>query len=513
MRSIQSYLRREAVAVELTPAVNWRTAVLALVLFGLFMGAMALVQFSTPDMPDNDGFYHIRLAQIMRTQGLKPNFPWLPLTILNPREFYDHHFLFHVGLIPFTFGDLRLGAKWASVVFASLAFLSIWWLLRGQRVPYSWLWALGLLAVSQAFLYRMSITRVQSLSLAVLAWGLHWMLTGKYARLLPLAFLYVWLYNAFPLLPITAVLYSVAVWIAEEKIELRPLIYASIGVAAGLLINPYFPVNLVFIYRHLLPKLAETTAVQVGNEWYPYTTRQLLENSPLALLAFIGGVAALGLNNRRMDVRTATGFLLATLFGLMLFQSRRFIEYLPPFALIFAAFAWAPLISQASPTVGTLQDQMRRAAPALILGGLIALGAWLMLPAAAESVQGSKPYDLYAKASAWLVENTLPGERIFHTDWDDFPRLFYYDTQNTYIVGLDPTYLQLYNPELYDLWVEITQGNIDQPSQAILERFGSRYVHSDLLHEDFIRQAEDDPAMQEVYRDDQAVIYLISSPQ
>jgi hypothetical protein len=78
MRSIQSYLRREAVAVELTPAVNWRTAVLALVLFGLFMGAMALVQFSTPDMPDNDGFYHIRLAQIMRTQGLKPNFPWLP---------------------------------------------------------------------------------------------------------------------------------------------------------------------------------------------------------------------------------------------------------------------------------------------------------------------------------------------------------------------------------------------------------------------------------------------------
>jgi len=111
-----------------------------------------------------------------------------------------------------------------------------------------------------------------------------------------------------------------------------------------------------------------------------------------------------------------------------------------------------------------------------------------------------------------LMENTLPGERIFHTDWDDFPRLFYYNTQNTYIVGLDPTYLQLYNPELYDLWVDITQGDVELPSQVILERFGSRYVHSDLFHEDFIDQAENDPAMLEVYRDDQAVIYLISSP-
>ncbi len=512
MRFIQSYLRREVVLVDSAPAINWRTAALTLVLFGVFLGAMALVQFSTPDMPDNDGYYHIRLAQIMRIQGLKPNFPWLPLTILNPREFYDHHFLFHVGLIPFTFGDLRLGAKWASVVFASLAFLSVWWLLRGQRVPYSWLWALGLLAVSQAFLYRMSITRVQSLSLTVLAWGLHWMLSGKYIRLLPLAFLYVWLYDAFPLLPIAAALYGVAVWLTERKIELRPLLYAAVGVAAGLLINPYFPVNLVFIYRHLLPKLAETTAVQVGNEWYPYTTRQLLENSPLALLAFIGGVIALGLNDRRMDVRSATSLLLTILFGLMLFQSRRFIEYLPPFALIFAAFAWTPLLNRASPTETLRWERARQATSALILGALVVLGAWRMLPAAAESVQGSKPYDLYANASAWLMENTLPGERIFHTDWDDFPRLFYYNTQNTYIVGLDPTYLQLYNPELYDLWVDITQGDVELPSQVILERFGSRYVHSDLFHEDFIDQAENDPAMLEVYRDDQAVIYLISSP-
>ena len=59
-----------------------------LTLLLLFMLGMALIQFATPDMPDNDGFYHIKLAWLMRTEGLKPDFPWLPLSILNEKEFY-----------------------------------------------------------------------------------------------------------------------------------------------------------------------------------------------------------------------------------------------------------------------------------------------------------------------------------------------------------------------------------------------------------------------------------------
>jgi hypothetical protein len=183
-----------------------QTILVAGLLFLVFFLVLAAVQFATPDMPDNDGFYHIRWAEIMRREGLKPDFPWLPLSILNAREFSDHHFLFHVALIPFTFGDLRLGAKWAAVTFASLAFLCVWWLLRQQRVPYSALWALGMLVISEAFLYRMSITRAQSLSLAFMVIGLHWMLTKKYRWLLPLSFLYVWLYDAFPLILILAVI-------------------------------------------------------------------------------------------------------------------------------------------------------------------------------------------------------------------------------------------------------------------------------------------------------------------
>ncbi len=136
------------------------------------------------------------------------------------------------------------------------------------------------------------------------------------------------------------------VLLIERRLELRPLLYTLAGTVLGLFINPYFPNNLVFAYRHMLPKLTETTEISVGNEWFPYTTRQLLENSFLSLVAFVSGALAMGLRGRRMDTRTATSFFLAILFGFMLFQSRRFIEYFPAFALIFAALSWAPLMEE-----------------------------------------------------------------------------------------------------------------------------------------------------------------------
>jgi len=499
------------------PARRIQGVVFGIVLFLLFFAGMAAIQFASPDMPDNDGFYHIKLAWLMRTEGLKPAFGWLPLSILNPDEFYDHHFLFHVALIPFTFGDLRLGAKWAAVTFASLAFLSVWLLLHRQRVPLAWLWAIGLLGISDAFLFRMSITRAQSLSLGFLALAGLWLLEGRYRWLGVLAFLYVWMYDAFPLIGALAFLYFVAVVLVERRLEFRPLVFVALGIALGMVINPYFPDNIKFFLDHVAPKLADATATSVGNEWYPYETSQILENSFPALVAFAGGALALGLSARKMDVRTAFAFLAALLFGLMLFQARRFVEYFPPFALIFAAFAWSPLL--ADPQAGSRQAQAflssgtwRAYAPICSLALLVTAAIVKSIPVAQERLRESKPYSLYAGASLWLMQNTPEGERVFQTDWDDFPRLFYFNTHNTYLVGLDPTYMQLYDEKLYSIWVQVTRGNVARPSKVIASRFGARFVHSDLEHEGFLSQASDDPGLKEVYRDDQAVIFEVVGP-
>ena len=460
---------------------------------------LSIVQFSTPSIVGNDGYYHIKLAALMRSEGLRPDFGWLPLTILSPEQFVDHHFLFHVLLMPFTFGDLIAGAKWASVLFASSAVVAIWWLLRRQAVPHAALWALGTLAVSEAFIFRMSMPRAQSLSLTVLVLALGWMLSGQHRRLIGLGFLYVWLYDAFPLLLLACACYVAAEWLVAGRLRPEPLGYAGVGILLGLVINPYFPDNLLFIGRHILPKIADPTSVNVGSEWYPYGTAQLLSNSGLALLAFVSAGLALGLAGRRMRVGTATALLFSLAVGLMLFQARRFVEYFPAFALIFAAFAWAPLLERA---------RSRVVLPGLAALGL-GLGLWLNLGASIESAQGSKPAQRYRAASAWLERNTPSGARVFQTDWDDFPRLFYYNNHNTYTVGLDPTYLQLQDPDLYELWVDLTQGRSEDLSAAIVASFGGEYVLTDLEHERFLRAAEEDLEMTEVYRDEFAAVFAV----
>lgn len=492
-----------------------KNSIQALFIFLVFFAALAWIQFSTPDMPDNDGYYHIKMAYLMRTEGLKPDFVYLPLTILNADEFYDHHFLYHVALIPFTFGDLRLGAKWSAVFFASLVFLAVWILFKRQRIPHHWLWAIGLLALSAPFLYRMSVTRAQSLSLGVLVLGMIFLLEGRNKHLAALAFFYVWMYNAFPILFTLGVLHFLAVALIERRFDFRPMLYIAGGTLAGILVNPYFPDNVIFTYHHLFPKLTDATSTSVGNEWYPYNTGQILRNSLPALIAFAAGVFALGLSGRRMDTRTAFSLLAAFLFGLMFFQARRFVEYFPPFVLIFAAFALSPLMDRRADSPSQAGSALERFLPHLPLAFLslaLLAGTVRTLPLARDDVIDSDPYWSFRGASAWLEHNTPAGSLVFQTDWDDFPRLFFYNTHNTYIVGLDPTYMQIRDPDLYETWVTITNGDMLPISYVVATTFNSRYIVSDVYHDDFLASAETDPYLVEVYRDERSVVYEIVMP-
>jgi hypothetical protein len=379
-----------------------------------------------------------------------------------------------------------------------------WILLRGQRVPYAAVWSLGFFALSEVFLYRMSMTRVQSLSLFMLFLILHVTLTRRYRWLLPLAFIYTWLYDAFPFLLAIAGIYGAMRWLFERRLDLMPLCYTALGIGLGLFINPYFPNNFIFIYHHFVPKLFETSEARVGGEWYPYETWSLVENSGLSLLAFVAGAFALALRDRRADTSTVTLFFLTTMFGLFLFKSRRFVEYYPAFALLFCALAWAPLIEswrQRRPWLAQL-------APAG-LALLFIPAIWTNINITQENVRDSKPYERFAAASAWLRANTPPGSRVYQSDWDDFPKLYYYNTHNTYTIGLDPTYMESYNAPLYQLWRETTRGWSQNLGQTIYQNFGTEYALTDLGHDGFIDKAEQEEGMIEVFRDEYAIIYKI----
>jgi hypothetical protein len=352
----------------------------------------------------------------------------------------------------------------------------------------------------------MSMVRAQSGAVIILVLAVHWLLTGRHKALAPLGFIFVWFYNAFPLLLVVAGVYVVAVGLLERRVAWAALIYPLLGIALGVVVNPYFPENVVFIAGHLLPKVG-ASAVPVGNEWSPYESWTLVQNSGVALAAVLLGALALGWREERVDLAALVGLGLVGVFGLMLFRSRRFVEYFPLFALLFLALASAPLLRAwlAQPAAKRPWRRLAPAAAALVLAGLLAL----TVRDARALVAASKPADMYAAAMLWLREEAPPGAIVFQTDWDDFTRQFFYAPHLRYINGLDPTFMQLHDEALYNEWVDITRGRVAAPGASIRDRFGAAYVFSDLSHEAFLSTAAGDPALTEIYRDEYAVLFAV----
>lgn len=471
--------------------------------FALILAVMGWIEFGGPAILDNDGYYHIRWAAMLRENWPHlPPFKALPLTTLNQQSYVDHHYLFHVLLVPFTLGDLRVGAKLAAVVFSSLGIVSLFALLVAYRVRYRWLWLAPMIAGSEHFLYRMSMTRAPALSLALLGLGTHLIFKRKHVWLALLSFVFVWSYSLFPLMLAFTLAYSITVYLAERRIDLWGTLASAIGIVAGLVINPYFPKNLTLFREHFLMKYTGTYSVDVGVEWYPYETWVMLGISAVAFAIYLIALLAFDYRERARDLKPLFFLIVSVMFLLLVFQSRRFIEYWPPFAVLFAAFTMAPRLEGMNfAWLTRTRDRVIAAvAAAVVTVAAILWMGWCTWQAREDVKSETDPY-AYRGAAEWIAANTQPGSMIFNTDWDDFPMLFYYSPNNTYIVGLDPTYLHNRDPELWRVYAKITLGEEDNPAPMIRERFGAEYVFTDNEHPDFIQIAEDSGDFEKVYED------------
>ncbi|HQR38073.1 MAG TPA: hypothetical protein PLF26_06680 [Blastocatellia bacterium] len=486
--------------------------------YAVVAGVLWYIQSGTTAIIDPDGYYHIRWSRLLwegLTHGHLPRFVWLPLTILNEKGYVDHHFLFHLLQIPFTFGpDLIAGAKAEAVLFGALAILSCYALILWARVRFPVAWLIMLVACSGPFLFRMSLPRAPAVTIVTLALALWLLFTRKYMALGVLSFFLVWMYSLFPLVGVLAGAWAVGVYFEEERIEWKPVAIVSVGMIGGLLVNPYFPQNLFLFIDHVKMKVSEEYEVNVGQEWYPYESWYLLQSSVVAWCAQVAGWVVMRTGRREGMARTICLFLFSTFLLVLTMKSRRFIEYWPPFAVVFLAFAAQPHLdafrwSEMKPTWKRVVTAISAAA---VVGGLVAAAA-LNAYQTRDTVDGETDPYAYAGGAAWLAEHTDEGALVFNTDWDDFPMLFFHNTHNVYTSGLDPTYLLHANPELSKLYEDITLGKKDDPGPLIRDRFGARYAFTDSGHKDFIRKATANGGMKIVYEDkDALVLEVVDNP-
>ena len=502
---------------------------------------------------DWDGYYHIRWSSLL-WENFKhgkwlPTFEWLPLTVLNPQDYADHHFLFHLLQIPFLwFFEPVMAAKVATVFYATFAVFSVYWLIYRYGIKHQLIWLAALLTCANAFYYRMNMGKAPPLTIIITVLGIHLLFQRKYIWLLPLMFAFVWTYSLFPLLWFAAIIWTVIIAVNERRFEWRPLAFTTAGMILGNVINPYFPDNLGLFFEHFITKfkVGSDFAVAVGGEWYPYDGKELMMNFPIALIAMFLGYVLFVPKNGKLPEKAAFFLAFTSILLAAQFRSKRFAEYFPPFAILFAAFAWNaftapkavelpdefqreldPYLDVDKPTEKQAWMQAARASAVWIIGiALCVFWVYNLIglhkfgfdePGMIDNISSNEPNDKYRRSMEWATgldetgaDNIPKSELIFNCTWDDFPKLFFFNTKHRYVYGLDPNYLYSQNPELYKLLKDLTEGKIDDPAPVIRERFGAKYIFADAKENtEMIAKALDSGWAEIIYEDDEARLLKI----
>lgn len=491
--------QRQALAV-----VDWTLVLQGLTLYLLAFAIFAMLLFSTPAFLSTDDYYHARAAEQIVLQGkLNLDFPWLPLTILSPERYVNHHLLYHMWIALPVYWWGMTGAKLATVALAAGSIVAAWWMLRSIGVRYPAIWALAIFGSASTFLFRSMMIRVPVFGVLLLMLILIVLFHKRYRWLVPLSFLFTWLYSSGVVVLLSSFIacYCIATYITERRIAWQPLAYMALGMVLGFVINPFFPKNIGFIAENLLPKVDLENSVPVGAEWYPLQTRALMSVAAGSLVALLAGVLKSSFGGKR-DRIEFTLLLVSLMMLLMVFNSMRFLEYFPPFAVLYCAVAWGREDWELALTWGPLQrfSRFSRLLPTFAFITVVTYFGVSTVHYVYRMTQSSRDPLEFAGAATWLERHTSPGTLVMATGFNDFSRLFFYNQSNTWVIGLDPTYLQLVSPRMWDEYYAMSLGRVENPSRLLAGTFGTQYVVTWNDH-DFGDRAAADPNMTRVFRD------------
>lgn len=482
-------------------------------------------KFLTPD-----AFYHAHLASLITHQGPIKNFPWLDLTSLHT-HFADQHFLFHLLLIPFQklFGELP-GTQIAAVFFATLFITFFYFSLRRLRVIYPIFW-IALALYTAPLLVRLSLGQASPFALGWFLFGLMALALRKPSWAVVSGLGFALFHGGWILLLLCQALFILGEVLFNRIVEnqrwraslsLRPInifLLTILGIIIGLIIHPNFPQNFSFLWTQVF-KIGIGTPFQhvlLGSEWIPASPSLFFSLlAPEMIIAFflvIGFVFARppSLDQNRARLILGTSFPLAVLFALP-FKSYRFIEYLVPVFILWLALL-ASLLDWKKIKKYFLHTTSRRR---LWVGGIIVLLLYLfcsvrIMLAWKELHDTPRTFIEFQSAMQAISAQAKSGDRVFHSNWDQFPQLFVLDDRLRYIAGLDPTFLYEASPTLSDAYRDVTLGRKnDQLYQIIHDQFQAKFVFVEQAgHELFYNALQKDSRFSLLFQDATATVYQV----
>ena len=458
---------------------------LVLIFFAVFL-LFFIIQFSSGDLAGNDSHLYIKLAEITKNQGLIKEFPWLNFTVMNS-SFTGLHFLYYFFLIPFTFfGNLIIGAKIASLFFLSLMASTFYVILKDLNLKYNLFWCFLLFSSSGYFLFRMNLARPLNFSVIFFLLIFYALIKRNNPLLFLVSFLFVWGHASFPLSIFFVFVFVFVNYIHKKKIYYKTILASLSGIVLAFFVNPFFPNNLNYFNIYYIGSVPYSLTSSIS-EWQSLGIKLVFFDATIIFILFLTLVAvyfvmfisriASNKNNKKKETERAIiiDFLLivsSVLFVAMFLQGR-YIDYWVPFCVIFVAFYSEFLynnfiIRKEENIIGKAKEKIKslgRFSTEQIKKFFVILALMLVMISffsKAEFIFGrtgeSGSNKGIQEISQWLEKNTPKESIVFNVNWGDFSKLFFYNTHNYYITGLDPKFIYKLSPEKYWLYSHIGEG-------------------------------------------------------
>jgi len=427
----------------------------AFLVFFLFLIIIFVMQFRVKEIIGFDGWLHIKVADIMRKEGIIMEFPYTTESILRG-NYADLQLLFRVLLIPFTYLGLVNGAKMASVFFASLCFAFFYWYLKKNKVKFPLFWT-SLYAISSVdLMYRFLLPRAMPLAISSLVLSLYFIDKRMYKSLFLTSLLFTWLYQGFVFQLLVILIYAGIGLAIYKKMDIKLVIYPMLGVMLAIIANPYFPANIEMLYTQIV----KVNLQNVYNaEWQPWNIREFLSYNYLLLTVLITGLSVT-VKRMKLERRKVLFLVLSAGFLLAMIKTRRMHEYFAPFTILFGAFS--------------LNDIPVKKTGRYIGAGLIIVVAVFNLIKLDTHIKNNHFLPWYKGGAEWLKENAAAGSTVFINGYT-FNYLFFHNPGLVYTHGIDLTYSYLYDAEKFERYMAALQGK-DTGYNIIKEDYNADYA-------------------------------------
>ncbi|MEK7647000.1 MAG: hypothetical protein AAB378_01325 [Patescibacteria group bacterium] len=423
--------------------------------FILFLSAVlvlaAFFQFYFSNIPETDSLYHFRHAEIYKNAGLLASaFPWVQYSVINVFS-ADIWYGFHLFLTPFTyFSDPVFGLRVAGMFMTAFLLLAFFWSLRRLKVTQNFFWPFLLFFSSPLVSYHLIMARphVISLGSSVLLYSFLAVenLWGIFFVSLGISFFHLSLF--WSALLITGTFFSVK-FFTEKVLAWQTILASLAGLLTGWVLRPDFwgaaKIAYVQIVQLMLEKRAGTP-LHFGMELYPLPWRDLgffalfLALWLAAILVFVRALIRRNVGNPFQATVLWSSFILSAVFWLMtMFVAERSFDFFAAFGVVFMASAFTYLV----------RNKIKK---------FVAIfGAAVFVVMAVYGVYQTGKFlntigvdaQRFKSAMEWLKNNSEPGDVVFNVSWDYFPELFFWNTKNFYVSGMDPIFQYAYNPKMY----------------------------------------------------------------